>query len=430
MDPWDRDCLQRDRAAAWTMALMTVLLPLPWTVFDRMLEPDRWVVYLMLRLVMVTTGVAITAWLWHERSRVQVDVAIAVIVAATGGCIAWMLPTAVNWYEVYVLGFSVVSWGCGLVYAFPAWRMAIVQGALVGLFAVAHVVQPHRLDPVEVAGASFYLVTAGLICVAASQVRYNLYRSTFEAHQALLARERDLARAQLEGAEERAANRAKSAFLARMSHELRTPLNAILGYAELLGEDLDDAGVTIGREDLQRIGGAGRHLLALIDDVLDLSRVEAGDLVVEHERVDLVALAREVADAARPMAVRQGLVLELEATGELWIDSDRRRLRQILLNLVSNALKFTERGAVTVGVTGGAEPRLWVRDTGPGIAADRVEHLFEPFVQGDDSTTRRHEGSGLGLTIVRELAQRLHGRVEVLSEVGRGTTFVVHLSES
>ena len=227
------------------------------------------------------------------------------------------------------------------------------------------------------------------------------------------------------------ASRAKSAFLANMSHELRTPLNAIIGYADLIAEDrLDDPELAA---DLARIRGAGHHLLALIDDILDISKIEAGRMELRAERVDLAALAASVLETAAPAAHRGGNRVELDLDPALGhADLDPTRLRQVLLNLLGNAAKFTAGGAIGLRARrqpGPAGDRLLfeVWDTGIGIAPEQHERVFQEFVQADTSTTRRHGGTGLGLAITRHLCRLMGGEVSLRSQLGAGAAFTVDL---
>jgi PAS domain S-box-containing protein len=236
--------------------------------------------------------------------------------------------------------------------------------------------------------------------------------------------ELDLSRAK-EDAE--TANRAKSTFLATMSHEIRTPLNGVLGMAQAMALD---ALAPAQRERLETIQRSGQALLAILNDVLDLSKIEAGKLVLEAEPFDIVELAEEVRAIFRTQADAKGcglkLSLDLAAAGT-W-RGDATRVRQILFNLVSNALKFTEAGEVRIEV--GCEDEnliLRVHDTGIGMAPEHMSGLFEKFVQADASTTRRFGGTGLGLAICRELAVMMGGAVTAQSELGGGSTFTVAL---
>ncbi|MFN3513978.1 MAG: ATP-binding protein [Phenylobacterium sp.] len=225
-----------------------------------------------------------------------------------------------------------------------------------------------------------------------------------------------------------AANRAKSTFLATMSHEIRTPLNGVLGMAQAMAADNDLTQVQHDR--LEVIRQSGETLLAILNDVLDLSKIEAGKLELEERPFDVVDLARGAHAAFTAIANKKGLSFDLsvEPLAQGVYLGDSTRVRQILYNLVSNALKFTELGEVRVVVGRAGEAlRLTVSDTGIGIPPDRLAGLFQKFEQADASTTRRYGGTGLGLAICRELAGLMGGAIEAQSSVGRGTTFVVTL---
>ena len=230
-----------------------------------------------------------------------------------------------------------------------------------------------------------------------------------------------------------AASQAKSRFLANMSHELRTPLNAILGYAEILDEDLAAAQMPGPASDAQRIRSAARHLLHLINEILDLSKIEAGRMDVSPQRFDAASLAREVAETVRPLADKNGNALSVSIAANLGEGhTDNVKLNQCLLNLLSNACKFTKAGAVTLTAR---RERLdaidqlvfEVNDSGIGMTDEQLARLFQPFIQADATTTRNYGGTGLGLAITQRLAQLLGGDVEVRSHIGRGTTFTLHI---
>ena len=226
-----------------------------------------------------------------------------------------------------------------------------------------------------------------------------------------------------------AASRGKTEFLRHVSHELRTPLNAIIGYTEMVEEQLEERGDAEALGDVRRIRRASELLLALIGDILDLSRVEAGAVDLEVVDVDLVELVEQVRETAQPLADASDDVLVVSAPGDLpRIRTDPRRLRQVLLNLVSNACKFTVRGKITISVAVyGEQVVLRVRDTGVGMSADQRARLFEPFVQVDLSAERRQQGSGLGLALSRRLVEVLGGRIEDSSVFGSGSEFTVRL---
>ncbi len=237
-----------------------------------------------------------------------------------------------------------------------------------------------------------------------------------------------------------AANNAKSQFLANMSHELRTPLNAILGYSELLGEDAREHGQESMVVDLERINAAGRHLLALVNDVLDLSKIEAGktDLVIEN--FDVRRLLSEVEATVLPLAARNRNRLVVDCAEDAGgMRSDPTKLRQILFNLLSNAAKFTENGTIRVRVSRqydlsgkeeSAQVVFAVSDTGFGIAPEQIESAFRAFEQTDSSRDGKQGGTGLGLAITRHFCALLGGTVTVQSELGKGSVFTVRLPAS
>jgi signal transduction histidine kinase len=228
------------------------------------------------------------------------------------------------------------------------------------------------------------------------------------------------------------ANRAKSAFLASMSHELRTPLNAIGGYVQLLEMGIHGPLTAAQAEALGKVTRSQRHLLRLINEVLNLARIEAGGVHYEMRRVVL----REVVDAVLPMVEPQmnerGLSCQIHVPGDLAVHADRDKTEQVLLNLLGNAVKFTSRGGrVRIEAAGDERSsprvRLNVEDTGVGIPADRLDQVFEPFVQVTTDPRRRAEGTGLGLAISRDLARGMGGDLTAQSEPGRGSTFTLEL---
>jgi signal transduction histidine kinase len=230
-----------------------------------------------------------------------------------------------------------------------------------------------------------------------------------------------------------AANRAKSEFLAHMSHELRTPLNAIIGYSELLQEEAQDAGHLNSLPDLQKIYDAGKHLLGLINDILDLSKIEAGKSELFIENFDIRQMIEELVDIVKPMADQRQNCLNLQCSTELGrMDGDVVKIRQILYNLMSNACKFTENGNVWVEAArhkndGADEIVFWVRDTGIGITPDQISRLFQPFHQADSSTTQKYGGTGLGLAISDQFCRLMGGSISVESRPGEGSAFTFRI---
>ncbi|WP_449416987.1 ATP-binding protein [Phormidium nigroviride] len=251
-----------------------------------------------------------------------------------------------------------------------------------------------------------------------------------------------------------AANRSKSAFLANMSHELRTPLNAIINYSEMLQEDAQDAGYEDFLPDLERIQTAGKHLLDMISDILDISKIEAGHVTLYLENFDIANMIEEVVSTAQPLVEKKGNTLAMQINGDVGtMYADQPKVRQILLNLLSNAAKFTEKGVITLSIerikndkfksknkkykqeyaqalNSNSQVLIFrVSDTGIGMTEEQLQHIFKPFTQADASTTRKYGGTGLGLTISQRLCQILGGEIAVESEVERGSTFTVRLPE-
>jgi signal transduction histidine kinase len=231
----------------------------------------------------------------------------------------------------------------------------------------------------------------------------------------------------------RQATQAKSAFLANMSHELRTPLNAIIGYSEMLAEDAQAAGQADQIADLRRIQTAGKHLLGLINGVLDLSKVEAGKMKLYLETFDVATVIDDVVGTARPLVENNGNRLEIRCPSNIGsLKEDITKVRQVLLNLLSNAGKFTQSGTVTLEVW--RESRLdgsWiffrVKDTGIGMTPEQRARLFQPFMQADAATSRKYGGTGLGLALCQNFCAMMGGEVTVESEAGKGSAFTVRL---
>jgi len=226
-----------------------------------------------------------------------------------------------------------------------------------------------------------------------------------------------------------AAMSARSRFYASMSHELRTPINAILGYSALLLDNIYGPLNPEQARGIERANKAAKHLLELVNDILDLSKIEAGKLELEIQPATFPGVIQDLFVTVRPLADEHGSELSLEYAGEpVTVITDPRRVRQILLNLLSNAVKFTERGRVTLRAWRDDEAvRFAVGDTGPGIAPEHWDTIFDPFTQIDQSRTRREGGTGLGLTVSRRYSALLGGDVTVESVVGEGTTFTLRL---
>ncbi|MEG4309510.1 MULTISPECIES: response regulator [unclassified Microcoleus] len=254
----------------------------------------------------------------------------------------------------------------------------------------------------------------------------------------------------LEAAE--SANRAKSTFLANMSHELRTPLNAIIGYSEMLQEEAEELGSCESVPDLEKICCAGKHLLSLIDDILDISKIEAGRMDLYLETFDIHSLIESAVATARPLVEKNGNTLEVYCPDNLdTMHADMTKVRQVLLNLLSNAAKFTQNGRIAIGVERIKNEQLKMKnqeessqilisnseflsfrvaDTGIGMTKEQLQRVFQPFTQADASTTRKYGGTGLGLAISQRFCQMMGGSIEVSSTLGSGTTFTVLLPKA
>ncbi len=302
------------------------------------------------------------------------------------------------------------------------------RGALeIGSGKLDHQIPIQGRDELATLGHAFNQMSGNL--ASAQRDLLQAQEETEQRNRELERRDRELEaiNAQLEESEKvaQSANQAKSEFLANMSHELRTPLNAIIGYSEMLMEEAEDAGLNDLVPDIKRIHGAGKHLHALINDVLDLSKIEAGKMDLFLEDFDVRIMVNEVVTTVKPLMQKNSNELEVICSPDVGtMKADLTKVRQVLFNLLSNATKFTENGKITLNVERAvATVQFRIADTGIGMSDEQLAKLFNAFSQADASTTRKYGGTGLGLAISRKFCQLMGGDITVESEPGKGSTF-------
>jgi signal transduction histidine kinase/CheY-like chemotaxis protein len=391
--------------------------------------------------------------IWARRQALGGQVNRAILATAAG---IWLINLVVAFYVPSVEALFALLTIWPVVIAIPYVGGRTLKIIMVGSSAVALAVMLEGFLRLHSAAAAPPALARGTLVVATpvmvtltsfalrqySRRLNEMLQRTRAANQALRESERLLEAKVKERTRELSAARdqaldatsAKTLFLANMSHELRTPLNAILGYSEMLQEDAAERGQTDMVPDLEKIHVAGRHLLILINDILDLSKIEAGRMELSLESFEVSALVEEVVGLIRPM-VKPQVALEINCAPSLGtIVADVTKVRQALFNLLGNACKFTEAGRVTLDVTAGTGPQgpgPWfsfrVSDTGIGMSQEELARLFQPFSQADASTARKYGGTGLGLVISRRFCQLMGGDVTVKSAPGKGSTFTIFL---
>jgi signal transduction histidine kinase/CheY-like chemotaxis protein len=379
-----------------------------------------------------------TAYGWGNLTRMAVHTSVGFVLVSTGLlCFVWRRDLQ---EEFWLPEWMAVPTAVGVITAtLSFWQAMVAESARIER-------QYADLSSLSEFGAVI-LIVGGLLAlamaaavrlaqtsnrraieIADTNITLQRHRDNLEEQVALRTRELDAARQQAVEA-----NRAKSKFLANMSHELRTPMNAIIGYAEMLIEDAEDDGDEEVVGDLRKIQQAGRHLLALINDVLDLSKIEAGRMDLYLETFEIRPMVDEVVATIDAMVQSGGNRLSVDLDPTLHeMRADLTKVRQGLFNLLSNAAKFTESGGITLSVRREtADGRDWVNlsvtDTGIGIPADKVEQIFEEFSQADESTTRNFGGTGLGLAITRRFCRMMGGDVTAESTLGQGSTFSIRI---
>jgi signal transduction histidine kinase len=288
-------------------------------------------------------------------------------------------------------------------------------------------------DSLNQAGIATSLITPSTYAVLAVLTAIHLARDFARTNIRLekATEEADCARQNAEAAKIAAdkANQSKSSFLANMSHELRTPLNAIIGYSEMMQEEVEDLGVAELKPDLQKVVAAARHQLGLVNDILDLSKIEAGKMTLSLGDFDIAILVREVASTVQPLMARNSNTLTVECPGSIGsMQADQTKVRQTLLNLLSNASKFTEKGTIRLtALRSDSTVALTVADSGIGMTPEQLARLFQAFTQAEASTSAKYGGTGLGLALSRNFCRLMGGDITVTSEYGKGSTFTVTL---
>ena len=344
-----------------------------------------------------------------------------------GGISSPLLP----WFLIaMVLGFFYLADSIKLTLVGVALQLACFFGARIGLGEFPNLLEPESLklaNTFSVLAALAYMTMLSLYYETVMRISLNLEQETIDQRGRLESLR--VAMATAEGASNR-----KSIFLAKMSHELRTPLNAVIGYAEILRESFEDKPEASRKmQDLDRIHAAGRHLLALVNDVIDLSSIEANRFELSTQPVNVKELVDEVISTASPLIRKRDnrMVVNMpEALGTLELDA--LKVRQSLLNLLSNAAKFTTKGTIMLTVLRHANERgdllvLEVSDNGIGISKDGLHRIFEDFGQAESDTANKFGGAGLGLALTKRFCQMMGGTIEVRSERGIGTTFTIEI---
>lgn len=343
-----------------------------------------------------------------------------------GGIASPFLP----WFLIaMVLGFFYLSESIAAVLIGIATQLTVFFTARIFYGAFPTLLDPSGLDlpnTFSILAALFYMTLLSLYYETVMRIRMRVEQEMIDQRVRL----RDLREA-MEKAE--AASRRKSIFLAKMSHELRTPLNVVIGYAEMLRETFEDREQTHKTEDLERIHAAGRHLLALVNDVIDLSSIESDKLELSTEPVKVASLVEEVVATASPLVSKRDNRLIVNMPEDLGvIDLDALKVRQSILNLLSNAAKFTTKGTIMLTVLRkqgdkGEIMLIEVTDNGIGMTPEGLNRIFEDFAQAENDTANKFGGTGLGLALTRRFCQMMGGSIGVRSERGIGTSFAIEI---
>jgi len=408
----DRHASQQLIRSVWVLSA----LYLSWTLFDWFLAPEWWAVFLGLRIAAVVGGLIPVLALRSGRTRSGLWVLGLWLAILGAGLVPMLAVVPGEAFLEYVMGYSLVAAGASMFTTWTPRHSVVVLGYLAVLF-LGVVLFRGVAGRDDFAAISFFLSLCLLIAFLIGH-RYVTARDAYRVRIRLESANQELDQARKVA---EAASEAKDSFLSNMSHELRTPLNAIIGYAELLSEEEE---LVHALPDLQRIETSGRYLLTLVNDLLDLSKAAAGRLEVHATDVDLEGVLEELRPMAAALVAQRQNQLEIDAESEVVIRGDPVRVRQILLNLTSNAAKFTEQGKVGIRVLPqNNRVSIEISDTGIGMDTEQQAQLFQPFVQVHQSDHARYGGTGLGLSLSRELARLMGGDITVSSAPGEGSVF-------
>ncbi len=407
-----------------------------WGLYDVFLVPHKWREFMVLRVVAAASNALVVGLVMLPRLRRFTKHAFWMWFFVWGITVCPMLPQVGDAFLAYVLGLIIVFWGVGVI---PYWSGFTALSVLAAIFVPAiYAISISPADLADLFSGSFVLATAMVLATVSAQFRYQLTRSEFisrkqlelEQRETQRLREADKLRAtELAEALERAreVDQLKSEFFANISHELRTPLTLIISPVT---EMLRKSGSTAESDALRVVHRNAARLLRMIDDLLDLAKLEAGGLRLKLRDLDVADLAERVAGNARPAAEARGIELLFSSEGTAPpMFGDAHRIEIILTNLIGNAMKFTPKGGrINVRVHyNAAGASVEVEDTGPGIPKDQQERIFDRFHQTDGSERRKAGGVGIGLSLARQLAQLHGGSVTVDSRVGEGSTFTLFL---
>jgi signal transduction histidine kinase len=435
-EEFDRELARENHRLLTRSAVIFGVIYVLWGIFDYFLVPEKWKEFLVLRVVAAIANAIIVGVVMVPALRRFSARAFWLWFFVWGIFVCRMLPQTGEAFLAYVLGLIIVFWGVGVI---PYWSGFSAFSVLAAIFVpAAYAISITPASTPDLFSASFVLATAVVLAAVSAQFRYQLIRSEFhsrkrleqEQHKTQELREADKRRAlELAEALERAqeVDRLKSEFFANVSHELRTPLTLILSPVDEL---LSKLRPSAERDALKVVRRNAERLLRMIDDLLDLARLEAGGLRLKVMQVDVGDLAQRVAENARPAARAKEIELAYSVEGEPpEMFGDPHRIEIILTNLVGNAMKFTPAGGrIDVrAIYNAAGTSIEVQDTGPGIPRDEQQRIFERFHQTETSERRQAGGVGIGLALARELAQLHGGSLTVDSELGEGSTFTLFL---